>query len=129
VFEVAYRTYLPSLLPAPRLLEGNAKIGMTGAIAEIGGPGFAGALVQLSTAPMAMLVDAISFVFSAITIAAIRAPEHRVEHVEGPAGQRGQLTEGFSAVASHPLLRPMALASVIGALSGTCTRRSTPSTP
>jgi MFS family permease len=118
LFDVAYRTYLPSLLPPARLLEGNAKIGMTGAIAEIGGPGIAGALVQLITAPMAMLVDAVSFAFSAITIGLIRAPELRVERVEGPAGIRRQLAEGFAAVAKHPLLRPMALASVTGALFG-----------
>jgi MFS family permease len=118
VFDVAYRTYLPSLLPPQRLLEGNAKIGMTGAIAEIGGPGFAGALVQLITAPMAMLVDAVSFVFSAVSIGLIRTPERRVERVEGPVGLRRELAEGLTAVARHPLLRPMALASVIGALFG-----------
>jgi MFS family permease len=118
LFDVAYRTYLPSLLPPERLLEGNAKIGMTSAIAEIGGPGLGGTLVQLITAPMAMLVDAASYVFSAITIGLIRTPERRVEHVEGPAGIRRQLAEGFAAVARHPLLRPMALASVTGALFG-----------
>jgi MFS family permease len=118
VFDVAYRTYLPSLLPEARLLEGNAKIGMTSAIAEIGGPGFAGGLAQLITAPMAILVDAISYVFSAVTIGLIHAPERRVEHVEGPSGLRRQLAEGFMAVVHHPLLRPMALASVTGALFG-----------
>jgi MFS family permease len=118
VFDVAYRTYLPSLLAKDELLEGNAKIGMTSGIAEVGGPGFAGALVQLITAPMAMVVDAISYVFSAITIGLIHAPERGVENVEGPAGLRRQLAEGFAAVARHPLLRPMALTSVTGALFG-----------
>src|SRR5436190_3159012 len=118
VFEIAYRTYLPAMLPERRLLEGNAKIGMTGAIAEIGGPGFAGILVQLITAPMAILVDAVSYVVSAVSIAAIRLPERIVEHVEGPAGLRRQLAEGFAVIARHPLLRPMALASVTGALFG-----------
>ncbi len=118
VFDIAYRTYLPSLLRPERLMEGNAKIGMTGAIAEIGGPGLAGALVQAITAPLAMLVDAVSYVFSAFAIGAIRAPERIVEHVDGPAGLRRQLAEGLSAVARHPLLRPMALASTTSALFG-----------
>ncbi len=91
---------------------------MTSAIAEIGGPGVGGSLVQVITAPMAMLVDALLYVFAAISIAAIRTPERIVEHVDGPAGLRRQLAEGFAAVARHPLLRPMALASVIGALFG-----------
>ena len=118
IFDIAYRTYLPSLLPEARLLEGNAKIGMTSAIAEIGGPGFAGALVQLITAPMAMVVDAISYVVSAISIVAIRAPERRVEHVDGPAGLRHRLAEGIAAVARHPLLRPMALTIMVAAFFG-----------
>jgi MFS family permease len=57
-------------------------------------------------------------VFSAITIGFIRTPERPVGHVDGPAGIRRQLAEGFAAVAKHPLLRPMALASVTGALFG-----------
>src|SRR5205814_407835 len=96
----AYRTYLPAMLPERRLLEGNAKIGMTGAIAEIGGPGFAGILVQLITAPMAILVDAVSYVVSAVSIAAIRLPERIVEHVEGPAGRRAAARRGHVPV--HP---------------------------
>ncbi len=118
VFDIAYRTYLPSLLPEDRLLEGNAKIGMTSAIAEVGGPGFAGALVQLITAPMAMLVDAVSYLFSAISIAAIRTPERIVEHLDGPAGLRQRLAEGIAAVARHPLLRPMSLSILVTALFG-----------
>src|SRR4029077_13621146 len=106
VFDVAYGTYLPSLLAERRLLEGNAKIGMTSAIAEIGGPGLAGALVQLITAPMAILVDAVSYIVSAISIATIRMPERIALHVDGPADLRRQLAEGFAAVAGHPLLSP-----------------------
>ena len=118
VFDIAYRTYLPSLLPEARLLEGNAKIGMTSAIAEIGGPGFAGALVQLITAPMAMLVDAVSYVVSAISITAIRTPERMVDHVDGPAGLRHRLAEGIAVVARHTLLRPMALTILVAAFFG-----------
>jgi predicted MFS family arabinose efflux permease len=118
LFEIAYRTYLPSLLPSERLLEGNAKIGVSGSIAEIGGPGLAGALVQAITAPMAMLVDAASYVFSAITILLIRAPEMHVAPVEGPAGVRRELAEGVAWLGGHPLLRPMALATVTSALFG-----------
>lgn len=118
VFDIAYRTYLPSLLPEGRLLEGNAKIGMTGAIAEIGGPGVAGALVQLITAPMAMLVDGISYVFSAISIGAIRMPERIVARADRPIGLRRELADGIGAVARDPVLRSLALAAVVGRLFG-----------
>ena len=118
LFDVADRTYLPSLLPSERLLEGNAKIGMTSAVAELGGPGLAGALVQLITAPFALLVDACSYVVSAVSILFIRTPEHRVERPEHAGGIWNELRDGLAAVGRHPLLRPMALASVTSQLFG-----------
>lgn len=72
-FDIAYRSYLPGLVSADRLLEANTKIGMTSAVAELGGPGIGGALVQLVSAPFAILVDAVSYVVSAVSIALIRA--------------------------------------------------------
>lgn len=118
LFDVAYRTYLPSLLSSDRLLEGNAKIGMTSAVAELGGPGLAGALVQLITAPFALVVDACSYVVSAISILLIRTPEHGVERPEHAVGIWNELRDGLAAVGRHPLLRPMALASVTSQLFG-----------
>ena len=118
LFDVAYRTYLPSLLPSDRLLEGNAKIGMTSAVAELGGPGLSGALVQLITAPLALLVDALSYVVSAISLLLIRQPERQVEPPEHAAGVWKDLRAGLAAVAGHPLLRPMALASGTSQLFG-----------
>ena len=117
-FDIAYRSYLPSLLPAERLLEGNAKIGMTSGVAEIGGPGLAGGLVQLITAPMALLVDAVSYAVSAVSLLLIRTPETIIARVGPRAGLRRELAEGLAAVAHQPLLRPMALASVTDALFG-----------
>jgi MFS family permease len=117
LFDVAYRTYLPSLLPADRLLEGNAKIGMTSAVAELGGPSLAGALVQLVTAPFALLADACSFVVSAVSLLLIRRPEQALEPTARPGIWR-ELREGTAAVAGHPLLRPIALASGTSRLFG-----------
>lgn len=117
-FDVAYRSYLPAVLPPERLHEGNTRIGMTSAIAELGGPGIAGALVQLITAPMAMLVDAASYVFSAISIGLIRAPERRPASTERREGLRREIASGLAVVARQPLLRAMALASVASALFG-----------
>jgi MFS family permease len=118
LFDVAYRTYLPSLLPSERLLEGNTKIGMTSAIAELGGPGLAGALVQLITAPLALLLDALSYVASAVSLLSIRRPERQVEAPEHRTGVWQELRAGLAAVGGHPLLRPMALAAVTSQLFG-----------
>src|SRR5438874_10187910 len=74
-FDVAYHSYLPALVSRHALLEGNSKLQASAAVVEVGSFGIAGALVQLLTAPLAILVDAVSFVFSALSLASIRASE------------------------------------------------------
>nr|BFE87385.1 hypothetical protein GCM10020093_099860 [Planobispora longispora] len=74
-------------------------------LAIVGGPSLAGTLVQLVTAPFAMLVNAVSFLASAFLIQSIKAPETHT-----PAERRGMWTEireGLAAVAGHPVLRAL----------------------
>ncbi len=77
VFSVAYSAFFPSLVAPEHLVEGNTKLEMSRSVAQIAGTGLGGTLVQLLTAPIAIAVDAFSFVVSALSIAAIRAPETR----------------------------------------------------
>jgi len=72
LFDVSYQAYLPSLITHENILTGNSRLALTESIAQIAGPGIAGILVQLITAPMAMLFDAASFVCSAISVWLIR---------------------------------------------------------
>jgi predicted MFS family arabinose efflux permease len=72
-----------------RVVEGNAKLGMSGAIAEVVAPALAGAIVQLLSAVAAIVVDTVSFLISAISILLIRAPEP----APVPRGERSALTE------------------------------------
>jgi hypothetical protein len=67
-FDVAYESYLPSLIGRDQLIEGNSKLSASASVAEFGGLGLAGWLVQLFTAPVTILIDAVSFVISAISI-------------------------------------------------------------
>src|SRR5437763_14810396 len=64
LFNVANPAFLPSLIPQESLVEGDSKLGMSDSLAEIGGPAVAGPLVQLISAPFAILFDALSFLFS-----------------------------------------------------------------
>src|SRR5438093_5593531 len=75
LFDVARRSYLPTLVGRAALVEGNARISASGSVVEVAGFGVAGALVQLLTAPLAILVDAVSFVASAVSLLLIRRPE------------------------------------------------------
>src|ERR687887_1304355 len=71
-FDVAYQSYLPSLVERSQLSEGNSKLEISRSAAGLAGPGLAGVLVQVFTAPVAILGDAISFFVSAALIGRIR---------------------------------------------------------
>src|SRR2546427_7534128 len=74
LFNAAYPAYVPSLIGVDRFVEGNSKLATSSSIAEIGGPGLAGTLVQIAGAPFAILVDAFSFVGSAVLLVLISRP-------------------------------------------------------
>jgi len=76
-FDIAYQSYLPSLVDRGELVEGNSKLQTTASAAQIGGPGLAGVLIGVLTAPYAIALDAASFVVSTAFMLPIRAPETR----------------------------------------------------
>jgi MFS family permease len=111
-FETAYMSYLPSIVDRSQLMAGNVRLETTRAGAQAAGPGVGGLLVQLLTAPIAVLADAVSFVFSAVLVRRIGAEEKPPEPANGQ-GMRGllaDLSEGLRFVAGHRLLRPLAVA-------------------
>jgi hypothetical protein len=107
-FGVANRSYLPALVGREQLIEGNSKLEMSRSVAEIVGPGVAGWLVQLVTAPIAILVDAVSFLISALFLGLIRTPEP----IPKPMGQQQnvwrEIGEGLKLVFGDQLLRAIA---------------------
>jgi MFS family permease len=108
-FDVAYQSYLPVLVSREHLVEGNSKLEVSRSVAQIAGPGIAGALVQLITAPMAIVVDSVSFVASVISLLFIRVPEPAPVRLEGQAGSIwAELREGLAVVVENPLLRSIA---------------------
>jgi MFS family permease len=110
-FDVAYQSYLPALVEAEELIEGNAKLEISRSGAQIAGPGLAGVLIDLVTAPVAVLADAISFLASATGIFLIRRREPAPERAAGAArrgAMRREMAEGLRYVLGHRLLRPIA---------------------
>jgi MFS family permease len=104
-FDVAYQSYLPSLVERSQLQEGNSKLEISRSGAQLAGPGFAGVLVDLVTAPVAVLADAVSFVVSALFLGAIRRQEEPVQRVE-QTRLRTEIVDGLRFVLTHPILRP-----------------------
>jgi MFS family permease len=106
-FDVSYQSYLPELVNNDELVEGNAKLEATRGVAAVAGPSIGGFLVQAVTAPYAVLVDAVSFLWSASWVAAIRAPERKP--VAPPQRHLGkEIGEGLRFVLGNPILRKIA---------------------
>ena len=118
LFQSAYPAYVPSLIGVDRVVEGNSKLATSSSIAEVGGPGLAGALVQIVSAPFAILVDAFSYIVSAISLLMIRAREPARPPRESTARVMSEIVEGLSAVRRHPVVLPLATRSIIGHISG-----------
>src|SRR5215213_3059300 len=103
---VAGMAFLPSLVEKEQLVEGNSKLGTTESVALIAGPSLSGVLVQILSAPLAILFDAASFLMSAVFIWQIRVPEVLIE--KETRGIWTEIGEGLRFVYTHPILRPLA---------------------
>ena len=106
-FNVAWGSYLNVLVPREQLVDGNAKLMGSYATAQIAGPSLAGALVQAFTAPFAILVDALSFLVSALALRSIRSPEPE-RRLEQRGSLRHDLVSGLRFVRDDPLQRAIA---------------------
>ena len=109
-FDVAYQSYLPSLVERDKLVEGNSKLQVTVSAAQILGPGMAGALIGWLTAPDAIAVDAVSFVASACFVVAIRKRERSASHAADEERRRMKedMLEGLRWVFGNAYLRAQA---------------------
>jgi MFS family permease len=103
-FDVAYQSYLPHLVGRAHLVEGNAKLQASQSVAQVAGPSIGGLLVQWLTAPYAILVDAVSYLWSAGWVLAIRSREPAPERAADRNLVR-EVREGLAFVVRHRLLR------------------------
>jgi MFS family permease len=118
LFDAAYPAYVPSLIGVDRVVEGNSKLATSSSLAEIGGPGLAGGLVQVIGPPLAILVDAISFVVSAISLLLIRRPEPPRPPRTSTTPIRAEILEGLRVIRRHAVVLPLTLRSVIAHVAG-----------
>lgn len=120
-FDVAYQSYLPSLVSHQELADGNAKMELSRSAAQIAGPGVGGVLVGVLSAPGAIVADAVSYLFSAGGVLWIRRAEPLIEGVGTGAERvrmRTQIAEGLRFVLGHRLLRPIAMCTALANLFG-----------
>lgn len=112
VFEVAYLAYLPNLVRREQLVDANGRLEASSSVAQISGPGLAGVLIQLLTAPVAIAADAASFLVSVFFLGLVRAPETAPPRPQQRHLWR-EIGEGLRFVLRHPILRATLMSSGI----------------
>jgi MFS family permease len=108
VFDVAYYSFVPCVVPQDKLVGANSRLQATTSLAQVGGPGLGGLLVQALTAPYALLADAISFVVSTLSLLWIRTEEPKPEPDPGAGGSLARIREGLAITYRNPFLRAFA---------------------
>ena len=104
-FDVAGQSYLPNLVGRSALTTANSRMELSRSAAYTAGPSVAGAAVQVLTAPVALLVDAVSFAWSAVCIRTIRGKEPTP--TAQPRNLRKEIADGLRLVLGHPVLRAL----------------------
>jgi predicted MFS family arabinose efflux permease len=110
-FDVADQSLLPQLVPTAALLKANTRREQIDATTEVIGPPIGGWLVQVITAPATLVIDAISYLLSALFLLRIRHVEEKPVIRRASPGQLWRETqEGLQAIWRQPLLRPLLIA-------------------
>jgi MFS family permease len=122
-FDVAYQSYLPSLVERDQLVDGNGKLEVSRTLAQTAGPAAGGGIIGLITAPLAILFDAVSFGVSALFLWRIRRPEptpdrHRDEHGRARGSLVQEIGVGLRYVLGNEYLRGIAACTAITNLFG-----------
>ena len=99
-FEIAWQSHTPTVLAPAELTAGNSRIATTNALSSVAGPGLTGGLVALvGEAARVLVIDSVSYVVSAVSLALVRAPDPATR------SRHRDLTAGLRFVLRHPLLR------------------------
>ncbi|MFG3497381.1 MFS transporter [Streptomyces sp. NPDC047928] len=117
-FDIAAQAYLPALIGEDRLIEGNTKLQVSQTVGQLAGPSVGGFLIQLLTAPVAVIANAIGFAVSGLLLLGTKAHDPRPERRPDAPGLVAEVREGLRYVFGHRLLRPLALTAGLGNLFG-----------
>jgi MFS family permease len=108
-FDVADNAYLPSIVPRERLVAANSALTATGSIAEFSSFGIGGFLIQVFTAPIAIALDAVTFIVSALLLGTIRRKEPPPNPIADREPVLREIRDGLRIVGRSPVLRALAL--------------------
>ena len=121
-FDVAYQSYLPSIVERDELVEGNSKLELSRAASSVAGPTIAGFLHPAHQAPFAIVFDALSYLAAALFVGLIRRPEAGPVPHDPATGERPSMWQearaGVGYVVSNRYLRSIAASTGTSNLFG-----------
>ncbi len=117
-FDVSYQSYLPVLLPGEQITSANSRLETSAQVARISGPGLAGALLAIVSAPVLFVADALSFLLSAAAIWRTRDTERLSDPGDRERLPR-EIAEGLRFVFGHRILRRITVTTGTSNLFGT----------
>lgn len=103
LFNTSYPTFFAHLVPRSEYVAANSRLATSRSASSMVGPAAGGTLIAAVSAPWAVLVDAVSFLVSAVTIARVKVHEPEPEAAEVSVGRRAK--EGIAYIAGQPILR------------------------
>lgn len=114
VNDAASLSFVPRLVPREGLQRAHARLDKAGAVAQTAGPALAGVLIRLLGAPLAVLVDALTYLFSAAMVASLHGVAEPTPSPARHTGARGlarEIGEGARWAYGASGLRPLAIAT------------------
>jgi predicted MFS family arabinose efflux permease len=114
MYEVCWLSYVPSLVRRTQLIDAMGKVSASHSAAETAGPAVGGALVQVLTAPFALVVDAISYLVGAASLLAVRQREPDRVVIGTPRRVVPELVEGLKFTFGQPCIRATAFCAALG---------------
>jgi MFS family permease len=118
LFDIADHAYLPGLVGKALIVDANARISATESVAEMAGPALAGLLFQWLTAPIAVAVNAATYLLSALALAGIRTPEPPRGAAARRRGWADGVVTGARTAWGEPRLRILLIMTGVGGLFG-----------
>jgi MFS family permease len=103
LYQTAYPSFFVSLVRRDQFVEANGLLSSTRSLSFVGGPALAGGLIQVLTAPVALVLDALSFLVSAVLLGRVKVADRPVDEDED--GLLGRARDGMRLVLGHAYLR------------------------
>jgi MFS family permease len=111
LFNIAYQAFLPSVVNREQLADGNGKLAASQSVAEVTGPGIAGWMMAFAGQPGALVIDALSYAVSALTLQSLCVEDNRLAKANDGASFWARTRSGFTVLWADKVLRTVTISA------------------